>query len=98
FEVGLLEGAEKAERVEIGFEVAPAAEGGEDALAVLRGGLVRICLSCWLLACFRGFRGAFCFESGSVGHKVVPANFYFAIEPEVVLWRAEGSSYSERTT
>src|SRR4029077_9910362 len=27
FEVGLLEGAEKAERVEIGFEVAPAAEG-----------------------------------------------------------------------
>ncbi len=34
-EVGLLEGAEKAERIEIGFEVAPAAEGVEDALTLL---------------------------------------------------------------
>jgi len=74
-ELGIFEGLEQAEGVEVSLEISPAAEGFEDALAVFT---VLAGLFCSRLGRLGGAIG---YEGCTLGHKIVTsANLYFAID------------------
>src|SRR3989442_2432882 len=101
-QVRVFQRLEQAKRIERRLQIAPAAEGVEDTLALFVAGCFRGAGYFREVACrgflgrFRRFCGALFFESCTVCHKSALGTFYFATEANGLL--VGGCPYKQRTS